>query len=381
MSHIAGYGVVKTTLPHWRYSATTPITTITLNAAGETAQFIGDIYLENPTGGSKTISAAGGGSILWRSDTTTFANAGSTFDIGIQDVSTASSPAQGDGTFDVKASFTGGGGGVSTAAINTSVMTTGTKTIAHGDQVAIAFAMTARAGADSIIVGAAGTGTEVNASAIGSVVVDNTGGTYAPISGYPLAIIKFDDGTIGYISSTSFIASSGTTAINSTTGTADEYGNLIVVPWTFHAAGIHDILNFVDNAADCELVLYSDPLGTPVAERVITIDATQLGITATARPVTKLFSTPFLMKANIPYAVTVRPTTANNVTLYYEDGVTDSVRIHPPNSYAYGVRRLDNTGAFSDTNGGTAKTRVYRCSVFGYFIEQGVNSTTYQIGM
>lgn len=106
-------------LPQYiNHGATGQASTI-LNATGETLFMVGHVWLENPLSGAKTISAAGGGSIVWRSGSVTFSNGSTVFDVGIQDVSTATAPAQGDGTFDVYASFTGGGGGVTSGGVLT----------------------------------------------------------------------------------------------------------------------------------------------------------------------------------------------------------------------------------------------------------------------
>lgn len=375
-----------TRLPTVPFNGGAANATITVNATGETCVFAGSIILENPLGGSKTISAAGGGSIVWTAGSVTFANGSSTFKVGLQDVSTASSPTQGDGTFDVAASFTGGGGGVTASAVNTSVMTTGTKTIAHGDLVAIVFELTARGGADTIGIRAQNPSNVWLPSNGFPTVTDNTGGTYArTASAIPLAQIVFDDGTLGWFYAAPFFNynnSPGTVAFNSGTATADEYGNYLNYPFTYYAAGVQCFVNISGTSADAELLLYSDPLGTPVVERTITIDATQAPATATSINHILLFSTPILLKANTPYAVTLRPTTANNVTPQYRDVNTvaqgDGSEL---GTYCYAVRRLDNTGAFSDYNGGTAKTRIMSMGLVGTREEQGVNMCSGQVGV
>lgn len=358
--------------------------TITLNATGETCFMVGHVVLENPLSSSKTISAAGSGKIVWVAGSVTFANGSSTFDIGIQDVSTASSPAQGDGTYDVKASLTGGGGGITASATNTTTMTTGTKTIANGDLIAITFAMTARGGADSVAV-------NTQAAAFAGVttlsglpaIVENTGGAYARNStSIPLAYMVFDDGTLGWVYAAGFTPTFTTQAFNSGSATADEYGNLINYPFTFMALGIRVTILFAGNSSDLELLLYTDPLGTPAAVKTITVDATQIAATATAINNYYMFSSPYLIKANTNYGITARPTTANNITLYHRTvaSVTEGKSVDI-GTYNYAIRRLDNTGAFSDFNGGTAKTRQMSIGVFGNYIEQGTNMADGQVGV
>ncbi len=382
MSQINSIGTNYQTVPFQRYSSSSVGTASTLNATGETTQIVGSVFLENPLGGSKTISAAGGGKIVWFTGTVTFANAGTTFVVSIQDVSTASSPGQGDGVNDVSVTYTGGGGGVTGTAVQQSVMASGSKTIANGDLIAIVLSMTARGGVDSIAVQHAPTGTEVNANILGGSIVENTTGVYANTSAYPMAYIVFDDGSVGYMYGFAMQAAINTVTINSGTGTADEYGNLIKLPYTFYALGIEVMVSLAGNSSDFELLLYSDPLGTPTVQRTLTADATMASATATTRFVGLYFSTPYMMSANTPVAITCRPTTVNNLSIYAFDGDgVKSDKIHPPNNYVYAVRRLDNTGAFSDYNGGTAKTRMMSIYLVGYYVEQGVNNCSYQLGV
>lgn len=363
-------------------SSNTFLSATTLNAAGESLQFIGTVNLENPTGGGKTISAAGGGSIVWSAGTVTFANAGTTFKVGIQDVSTTTSPAQGDGTFDVEASFTGGGGGVTASAKNTSVMTTGTKTIAQGDMIAICFTTTTRGGTDAINVNA--TAQALVNSGVMPVVSSNVGGSFAKVANVqPNAYIIFNDGTTGSVNITAFTPANGTSiSINGGTATADEYGNYIKPLASFYAMGIAGMVNFGGTSSDCELLLYTDPLGTPAVARTISVDATHIATGITR--IQYLFSTPYLLKPNTEYAISLRPTTANNnVTIYFRTGVdtANSGDLGPPNTNHYAVRRLDNSGAFSDYNGGTAKTRLTSLWLVGTYMEQGVNMCSGQVGV
>ena len=385
MSQLLILGAINR-LPTVHFSGAGANASITLNAAGETCVFAGHIILENPLGGSKTISAAGGGSITWIAGAVTFASGSSTFKVGIQDVHAAASPTQGDGTFDVEASFTGGGGGVTASAVNTSVMTSGTKAINHGDMAAVVLSLTARGGADSIVIRATPPASISLANNGFPTVSEYTTGSYAKTaSAVPLAVITFDDGTLGWFHGAPFFNYNNTPtslAYNSGTATADEYGNYLNYPFTYNAIGITFLGQISGTSADAELLLYSDPLGTPVVERTITLDATQAPVTASVMNSIHLFSTPFQLKANTPYAVTMRPTTANNITLYHRDvGSVAQGETSEIGTYCYACRRLDNTGAFSDYNGGTAKTRLMSVSLAGTYMEQGVNICSGQVGV
>lgn len=382
MSQILSPGNI-TFLPFTNKSGNGALANQILNATGETCQMIGYIMLENPLGGSKTISAAGGGSITWRASTVTFASGTSVFDVGIQDVSTSSSPAQGDGVMDAYGSYTAASSLASNTTYSTA-MSSGTKTIAHGDLIAITMAMTTLGGADSVAVACNGTSSLMPTVNYFPCVMSNTSGAYLrQASTTPNAYITFDDGTVGWFFGSAFNTATGSNAtINSETDTADEYGNYIKLPATFYALGIMAFYGVSGTSADLELLLYTDPLGTPAVVRAVTVDATQASVVGVLTN-TALFTEPYLINANTEYAITLRPTTVNNISHYYSDtnSETGGGKTGYPNANCHAIRRLDNTGAFSDFNGGTAKTRLAYIALVGAYIEQGVNFATSQIGM
>jgi hypothetical protein len=281
----------------------------------------------------------------------------------------------------VVASFTTTG--ITTGAVNTSVMTSGTKTIANGDLIAIGLQMTTRVAPDAVIVTTIG-GVTFGGSPVFPATTDNTGGTYARVAAaYPNAYIKFDDGSLGWLIGSAFIgASVATQTFSSSTGTADEYGNLLYLPYTFMALGVSVSCSVSSASADYEVILYTDPLGTPSAARTITVDSTWLGVAGNASASQFAFSSPYFIRARTPYAITVRPTTTTNLSCYYIDPATaDASDTNGVGTNFYAVRRLDNTGAFSDYNGGTAKTRLMLIRLIGSSYEQGINSGNYRIGI
>lgn len=359
----------------------TATTSGAITTTGQSCHYVGTIILENPNSGPKTISAAGGGSITWSTGTVTNADAATVFDVGIQDVSTTTSPAQGDGVFDVNKTYSGAGALASNTSY-TSVMTSGSKTISNGQLIAVAFTMTTRGGADSIVVTNCYTDMFTTAQVL-PVVTKSTGGTFSRVgTSYPNCYITFDDGTIGwfyggYYSTTTV----GSVSIASNTAVADEYANLINVPYTFVASGVSVTVSANLAASDYEIILYTDPLTNPTAVRTITMDSTQAGVLATPNAITMSFSTPYTLKANTPYAISVRPTTTNALSVYYLDPASvNGAKTLGVGSNFYSVRRLDNAGAFSDYNGGTAKTRIMLMKLVGGSMEQGVNNASWHLG-
>ena len=96
----------------------------TVDATGEITAVMGHIFIQGRPTSPKTISAAGGGSITFRAQSTTFAAVGppSTVVIGIQDVSPTAGPGpQPDGAFDVSKTLTSGVDTISSNAWKTAV--------------------------------------------------------------------------------------------------------------------------------------------------------------------------------------------------------------------------------------------------------------------
>lgn len=330
---------------------------VTVDAAAEAVHYSGQVYLEGGSG-SKTISSAGG-KIHWRTTgTVTFANAGTTLRIGLQDVSTSASPTQGDGTYDVYADLVGGTDTIAASTAYGTAMESGTKTIAHGDKVTIVFEMTGRGGSDSVNIMYQNSGQGFNT--LFPSLTAYLASVWGRLSGQPPVTLEFDDGTFGGIfTGQAAVGESTGTAVTfaSDTGTADEYGNVFSFPFPVVVEGAWSITYPTSNAADYEVCLYSDPFGTPTLIEAVTVDATQVSTTNSPRTHSVMFAAARTLAQNTVYAVTARPTTTTTVGSYYHDVTAAGAAMAPLGTACYAVRRLDNTGAFSDWNGGTAKTR------------------------
>ncbi|WP_338688445.1 hypothetical protein V5279_23880 [Bradyrhizobium sp. 26S5] len=159
-------------------------------------------------------------------------------------------------------------------ASQTSVPTTGSKSIATGDDAAFAVQMTAKGGSDSITVQCASVG-----GIVGVMPTVTTGAVYSNTNQVPNVVIVASDGTLGYFFG-GYVANSATTQTWSSSDTIKEYGNLIIPPFPVKVYGV--ILNaaFFGNT---DAILYSNPLVTPVAEKTKSIDLNAIG-SATAGP-------------------------------------------------------------------------------------------------
>ncbi len=122
----------------------------TIDAATEKVAMLGRLAIDGRPVGTKTLST---GTIKYRTGAVTFASGTTKVDIGLQSVASGSGPiAQPNGTYTVKTTLTGGGGGITANGINTATMNSGIVSLSNGDLVAVVFDMTAVGGADSVII-------------------------------------------------------------------------------------------------------------------------------------------------------------------------------------------------------------------------------------
>jgi hypothetical protein len=318
-------------------------TSITQDAANEACIMIGQVF--NEDSGSHTIDTTGSSSIGWRSGSVTFANGGTTFVVGIAPVNTTAGPPGRASnvadviSFDVFCSMVGGGGGVTANSWQTNVPTSGTKTIAHGDFVAVCTQMTTLGGADSVITQFA------SGSKNRPTVTGFTGGSYASGFGVPNAVITYSDGKLGFFYG-GFVFDAGLSTQTWNSGSATkEYGNFIQLPFP---AKIYGIISASNHAGDADIILYSDPLGTPVAEKTVSVDLNTV-LSAANRWAEFLFPAPYSATASQPLAAIVKPTSATNITNQY---VTMNSSSHQKSlscgTNGYAVNRA--SGAFAAQN-------------------------------
>jgi hypothetical protein len=318
---------------------------VTLDAVNEAAIMIG--HIKTSDGASHTINTTGSSSIGWRSGSVTFSNGSTTVKVGLAAVDTANGPpgravnASDVISFDVNASFTGGGGGIAANSWQTSVPTAGTKTIASGDLVALCVQMTARGGADSIGVSAM----TITAGVHRPLFTGFLGGSYTLQALAPNAIITFSDGAIGFFQAADVFVTLGTRTWNSGSGTV-EYGQLFKLPFPTKIYGAYGL---IDPDADCDIVLYSDPLGTPVAERTTSLDANTVAST-TGRKFLVTFASPYTTTADQNIGIVFKPG-GSSVSSYFRTLASATHRVSDPwGTDGYGISRA--AGAFADANSG-----------------------------
>ncbi len=328
-----------------------------IDAAGEEIFFMGHCFIDGRPASAKTISSAGGKIHILFGDCTFVAAAGATvMRVGIQDVGVTTAPARGDGTYDVYDDLVSATDTITDDTYKTITMSNGTKSITHGDLIAITLGMTARGGADTVgcRVMAMGDTTRFWPQ----TVVNAPAATYSVVTRYPNAIIEFDDGTLGWLYGTVPMAASGTTVTYDLNTTPDEYGCTLKFPRPVSVDGLWGFTNPSALGGPTEALLYSTPTGTPAVLGTINIDHDQRNANALSLW-TALFAQPIALSAGVEYGVCFRPTTADDFqVVYLEFSNANFLKAVPGGAECAYITRTGNTGAFAKTT-----TRRLLCGV------------------
>lgn len=275
----------------------------TVNAAGESVSVIFKIHIDG-LATNKVLSAAGGGKIHWIPGSNTFADAGTNLRIGLQDVGATGLE---DGTFDVYADLVGGTDTLTNGTPKTTVMETGTKTVNHDDLLALSFEFTTRAGSDTLSFVVS------NSTHNFPYRTEDTGaGPTKPDAACPLFTIEFDDGTLGWAFPLYLYTTAGVTYASNST--PDEYALVFKMPVSCTMSRVQVAVGNIGSVDAFEVVIYSDPLGTPSADQTVTIDPNMVGSPFS----TSMYSvniTPYSLIKDTYYAIAVRPTTTNSIIL------------------------------------------------------------------
>jgi hypothetical protein len=320
-------------------------TNVVMNSAGQTSFIVGHVYFPAQAG-SKTISSAGGVLYLNTSASVVFADGSTNLRAGVQDVDTSGIN---DGTFDVYADCVGGVFSLGSNACVAVPMASGTKTIGFMDLVAIGVTLTARAGSDLVTIRRA---VAAGAFANGLPYGITNGSRAATV---PLHMLKFDDGTYGWILAAPLLfntASGGLTNTSITTASSpDEYGAAIQVPVRTQICGYGLTFGAVASADAFEMRVFSDPFGSPSAIDTFTPDPDRINATSTSPMVHAPIPGLLTLEPGTWYGFTVRPTTANAINWTYMNSGSgfDVLKAGQPFSAIRMIGRTDNTGAFAET--------------------------------
>jgi hypothetical protein len=331
------------------YATNVSVNSSVIDAANEAVILIGRIQTSD--GGSHTIDTTGSSSLQWQTGSVTFSSTSTTVKVGLAAVDTANGPpgravnVSNVITFDVSRTMTGGGGGITAFAWQTHVPDAGSKTIANGDLVAFAVQMTARGGSDSVTVNALLLNNPMNRPLVTQFTT-----VYSAIASAPNAVISFSDGALGFFYGGFVFRTISTTTFNSGS-TPNERGQLFQLPFPCRVRGCYVFAQLGTTNADLDLILYSDPLGTPVAQRTVSVDQNTIATAGSSQRIVEYFSSGYDVPANTPVVLAVKPTTTNNVTLPFKTLANAAHRITDIwGTSGYGVNR--SSGAFAQQNSG-----------------------------
>lgn len=317
-----------------------------LNAAGNASYTVGEMFLDDPGGGNKTCSSAGGCEIVFMAaGSNVLANASTEVRVGLQDVASGLP----DGTFDVYKALIGGTDTITNSVLNRKAMSSGTKTVAHGDVVALGFSMVSLGGVDAVTaervgVAIAPTGTTGWGRPYG---VQNGAQVSTPIA----ATIIFDDNSLGWLHHTALyhpINVAPAAITYNSTSTPDEYIGTISFPAPVQVVGCGTRVASIGGADSFEQIFYSAPYGTPVAERTRAIAGS--AETGGNGWIEFLFA-PYEVAANTKVGCATRPTSANSINWEYRNMTSgfDDLKGAQPFASTQMASRTDQTGAFVET--------------------------------
>jgi len=286
----------------------------TLDATGEAYHFTGSLFVpdDQDSTSSHTISAAGSGKITTYFVTVTLADGSSELRLGLQDADMAHSDgyAHGDGTFDVYKSYTSAA--PPATGFVTHTMSSGSKTLAHGDIFSFVVEMTARGGSDVIrpIQYALLQSSSTNRFPCGTQYLSSAWGNY---NFFTSLVIEFDDGYLGCMYGMPPIVGTSEATLTASS-TPDEIGLIFQAPMRVLVNAIWCVAQQTSDAtSDYELILYADPLGTPTALATISVPAELSPYTITTSA-PKIFAIdPVVLEPNTDYCVAVKATGTGNV--------------------------------------------------------------------
>lgn len=278
-------------------------TTLVINATGMKVSFLGRVVFPTRTG-IKNIRRVG---IMFGA---VVKAGGSGLTLSLQDPSDISNHLEPDGVQDQSVAVANGDALFATNTYLRSGAFSADRAVTYNDLLAlvIEFDGGGRLGADSVAI-----------SGFSQAPVDNqcistlqTGGVWAGQACTPNIVLEFDDGTFGTLNG-SMVNASPTINVSLNTGSAeDEVGQLFQFPYPVKVGGARCLMGWTNTSSDCDVILYE---GTTV-RRSSSIDASKIGLDTT-RPLPVVWE-PWEFAANTPFRIVVKPTTANNVQVYYQ---------------------------------------------------------------
>lgn len=316
------------------------LTSATIDATGEKIAFSGQVQFPDRSASSRNLSR-----VQFMFGTVTKAG-GSGLTVSLQDVSlTAGPPKQPDGTQDQTVAIANGDASFASNTWYRTGTFSASRTVSHGDKlsVVIEYDGSGRLSTDTVSIVAVnyGSGSRTATNPISALYTTSWG--YVSAYGFPICVLEFDDGTYGSLGFCDPAKTITSVTYNSSTGTYDEYGRVINLPFKFTVAGIWANGAPAAAAGDFDLVLYE---GT-TSRASVSLDGNHFD-TVNNNVIIGHFPTPYECAANTDYVIAFKPTTINNVKLnYYTVDSNGLLAVTSGGINSHMVKRLD-AGSWTD---------------------------------
>lgn len=285
--------------------------TAVIDATAEKVALIGQVF--NKDHATKTLDK-----IHFRTGALSI-NAASVLRVSVQDVSAAAGPPpQPDGTQDQYRDIAGSALTANTWTTTGLVTSDGTdggvkRSVAFGAYLAIVFEYQTFTAADSVIISCIA---DVSGSQAGRSIALLFTASWATLNLVPNVILEFSDGTFGTLDGAQPLSAVSSVVYNSGTAVADEYALQLSLPFPCKADG--GWIAMTDAAsADFDIILYDGT--SAMANGTVSFDDRTWPAANAARYTWFTFADQISLTANTTYRLALKPTTANNVTLFYFD--------------------------------------------------------------
>lgn len=327
----------------------------TLDATGEKAAAIGRVYWQGRAA-SKTIDTTGSSYIgILTGGTAVWDDAASTIEIGIQGVNTSGPVAQPDGSFSVKAAYTGATNTTppltDTNSFCKAVPTTGTVTLAHGDLISVVVDVTNRGGSDALSIAAMqllGNAFFPVTNAFASAAWGATG-----VGNTPQVVFCASDGTLGFLDGAYPVGLHNDTSWTDATN-PDERGLIFQVPFDCKVDALYLMMRSTDATSDFALSLYSTPEATPAimnaGAATIAVDAAQAGATGAVNTGIWNLASEVSLTKNTDYCVAVKATNGTVRLGHVTLGDAAHRALWPAGTTVRSVNRNNGAGDFANSS-------------------------------
>lgn len=179
--------------------------------------------------------------------------------------------------------------------------------------------------------------------AIFPYVAESVSGTYTKFDRFPQVGIKYDDGT--YPDMMGMGASQLTSNSYNSGSNPDERALKFKLPFPCRIKGAY-LYTSAGTSADFSIVLYDTDGTTALA--TVAVDATDLRVTTSEIAVFN-FNSPVVLKRNQYYRLSLKPTTANNVTMVVAAFLSAAVLDSQAGGQNFHLSTRVDAGAWTDT--------------------------------